>query len=47
MNMISKMNLSMKFIINQEKYRCGTPTCHQEELGDDFMVILLREIMAR
>ena len=28
MNMISSMNLSTKFIINQEEYMCGTPTWH-------------------
>jgi len=28
-NMISSMNLSMKFIINQGEYRRGTPTCHR------------------
>jgi len=28
-NMISSMNLSMKFIINQGEYRHGTPTCHR------------------
>jgi len=28
-NMICKMNLSTKFIINQGEYRHGTPTCHR------------------
>ena len=39
MNMISSMNLSTKFIINQGEYRHRTPTCHRCSIC--FLLLLL------
>jgi len=39
-NMISSMNLRTEFIIIQEEYRCGTPTCHQCSICVPLLLLL-------